>query len=188
MRRWRPARWPYIKESRAVERRRNYRYLGNYPLSSGPCMNSAALRTSGPGDILRQCADRPGQVDGKGFGEVTSTCTTLYRGVGAPLSGSTIYSTPTRPRPSFGTSIAWQNEIGAYPDGRADVHEHPLGPHHGPFYRHEEILNSPLGVRCLYSGVCRFQGGSMGGRLSEVSRRLLWTDLRYRSIKARRRV
>jgi outer membrane receptor protein involved in Fe transport len=47
----------------------NYRYLGNYPLSSGPCVNSAAEH-----DFGTTCANSPtamalGQIDGKGFGE-----------------------------------------------------------------------------------------------------------------------
>lgn len=44
-----------------------YRYLGNYPLSSGPCVNSAAEH-----DFGTTCANAPtplGQVNAQGFGE-----------------------------------------------------------------------------------------------------------------------
>ncbi len=49
----------------------NVRYLGNYPLSSGPCVNSAAVHDF-PG-VATSCANAPtplGQVNGKGFAEV----------------------------------------------------------------------------------------------------------------------
>jgi outer membrane receptor protein involved in Fe transport len=107
----------------------NYRYLGNYPLSSGPCVNSAAVHDF-PG-VATSCANAPtalGQVNGQGFGQVNL---------------DVHYALPSRWSASLGiynllnTHAAaaefWyvdrlQNEIGAYPDGRADVHEHPLEP------------------------------------------------------------
>jgi outer membrane receptor protein involved in Fe transport len=106
----------------------NYRYLGNYPLSSGPCNNAAAVHDfSGS----TSCADAPtalGQVNGKGFGETNL---------------DVHYAFPTRLTASLGiynlfnvhaaAAEFWyvdrlQNEIGTYPDGRADIHEHPLEP------------------------------------------------------------
>jgi outer membrane receptor protein involved in Fe transport len=107
----------------------NYRYLGSYPLSSGPCVNSAAVRDF-PG-VASSCVNAPtalGQVNGPGFGE---------------LNLDVHYALPSRWNLSVGiynllnTHAAaaefWyvdrlQSEIGAYPDGRADVHEHPLEP------------------------------------------------------------
>lgn len=104
----------------------NYRYLGNYPLSSGPCVDSAAEH-----DFGTPCTYAPtarGQVDGKGFGE---------------LSFDAHYALPSNWTASLGlynvlnTHAAaaefWyvdrlQNETGAFPQGRADVHEHPLEP------------------------------------------------------------
>jgi hypothetical protein len=47
-----------------------YRYLGNYPLSSGPCIDSAAAKDF---PATPNCASAPtaaGQVNGKGFGEL----------------------------------------------------------------------------------------------------------------------
>jgi hypothetical protein len=104
----------------------NYRYLGNYPLSSGPCVDAAAEH-----DFRTSCAKAPtapGQVDGKGFGEVNVD---VHYALSANWSASIgIYNL-------FNTHAAaaefWyidrlQNEVGAYPQGRADVHEHPLEP------------------------------------------------------------
>jgi outer membrane receptor protein involved in Fe transport len=107
----------------------NYRYLGNYPLSSGPCVNSAAVHDF-PG-IATSCANAPTaleQVNGKGFGQ---------------LNLDVYYALPSRWSLSLGlynllnahaaAAAFWyvdrlQNEIGNYPQGRADVHQHPLEP------------------------------------------------------------
>jgi outer membrane receptor protein involved in Fe transport len=107
----------------------SYRYLGNYPLSSGPCVNSAAAHDF-PG-VATSCANAPtalGQVNGQGFGE---------------LNLDVHYALPSRWSVSAGiynlldTHAAaaefWyvdrlRSEIGAFPDGRADIHEHPLEP------------------------------------------------------------
>ena len=107
----------------------NYRYLGSYPLSSGPCVNSAAVHDF-PG-VATSCANAPtalGQVNGQGFGQVNLDIH---------------YALPSRWSASLGiynllnthaaAAAFWyvdrlQNEVGAYPDGRADVHEHPLEP------------------------------------------------------------
>jgi outer membrane receptor protein involved in Fe transport len=107
----------------------NYRYLGSYPLSSGPCVNSAAVHDF-PG-VATSCANAPtalGQVNGQGFGQVNL---------------DVHYALPSRWSASLGiynllnthaaAAAFWyvdrlQNEVGAYPDGRADVHEHPLEP------------------------------------------------------------
>jgi outer membrane receptor protein involved in Fe transport len=107
----------------------DYRYLGNYPLSSGPCVDSAAVRDF-PG-VATSCANAPtalGQVNGQGFGQ---------------LNLDVHYALPARWSVSLGlynllnthASAAefWyvdrlRNEIGSYPDGRADVHVHPLEP------------------------------------------------------------
>jgi outer membrane receptor protein involved in Fe transport len=107
----------------------NYRYLGSYRLSSGPCVNSAAVHDF-PG-VATSCANAPtapGQVNGQGFGQVNLDIH---------------YALPSRWSASLGiynllnthaaAAAFWyvdrlQNEVGAYPDGRADVHEHPLEP------------------------------------------------------------
>jgi len=106
-----------------------YRYLGKYPLSSGPCVDSAAVRDF-PG-VATSCANAPtalGQVNANGFGQ---------------WNLSVNYADPSGWRTSLGiynllnTRAAaakfWyvdrlQSEVNSYPDGRADIHEHPIEP------------------------------------------------------------
>ena len=104
----------------------NYRYLGNYPLSSGPCVNSAAEH-----DFGTPCVRAPtalGQVDGKGFGEVNlDVHYALPSNWSAALGIYNLLNTHA-PAAEFWYVDRLQNEIGSYPIGRADVHEHPLEP------------------------------------------------------------
>ena len=108
----------------------NFRYLGNYPLSSGPCVNSA-VKHDFPGYTTcaaSPTAGAPGQVDGKGFGEWNLDAHYAFsRGWSASLG---IYNLLDKHAPAaeFWYVDRLRNEIGRYPDGRADVHEHPLEP------------------------------------------------------------
>jgi hypothetical protein len=106
-----------------------YRYLGDYPLSSGPCNDAAAVHDfPGVASSCRNAPTSPGQVDGKGFGE---TNLDLHYALSASWSASlAIYNL-------FNTHAAaaefWyvdrlRSEIGTDPQGRADIHEHPLEP------------------------------------------------------------
>jgi outer membrane receptor protein involved in Fe transport len=106
-----------------------YRFLGNYPLSSGPCVDSAAVHDfPGAATSCVNAPTAPGQVNAKGFGQ---------------LNLDVHYSLPSRWSFALGlynlldthASAAefWyvdrlQNEIAGYPQGRADVHLHPLEP------------------------------------------------------------
>jgi len=107
----------------------NYRYLGNYPLSSGPCVNSAAVHDF-PG-IATSCVNAPtalGQVNGQGFGQLNVD---VHRALPSRWSISLgIYNllNTHAAAAEFWYVDRLQNEIGTYPDGRADVHEHPLEP------------------------------------------------------------
>jgi outer membrane receptor protein involved in Fe transport len=107
----------------------DYRYLGNYPLSSGPCVDSAAVHDF-PG-VATSCANAPtapGQVNGKGFGELNLDAHYAFlRGWSASLGIYNILNTHGAAA-EFWYVDRMQNEISAYPDGRADVHEHPLEP------------------------------------------------------------
>lgn len=47
----------------------NYRYLGNYALSSGPCVDSAAAHDFRRGYTCANAPTAPGQVNGNGFGQ-----------------------------------------------------------------------------------------------------------------------
>lgn len=107
----------------------SYRYLGSYPLSSGPCVDSAAVHDFP--NVATSCADAPtarGQINGQGFGELN---------LDAHYAGPSGWSTSLGLYNLFNTHAAaaqfWyvdrlQSEIRAYPDGRADVHQHPLEP------------------------------------------------------------
>jgi outer membrane receptor protein involved in Fe transport len=107
----------------------NYRYLGNYPLSSGPCVDSAAVHDF-PG-IATSCANAPtapGQVNGRGFGELNlDVHFALQTGWTASLGIYNLLNTHAAAA-EFWYVDRLQNEIGSYPDGRADVHVHPLEP------------------------------------------------------------
>jgi hypothetical protein len=105
----------------------NYRYLGNYPLSSGPCVESAVVHDFGPG---YNCANSPtaaaqGQVDGKGFGQWNLDA--HYAWADGWSAGLGIYNV-------FNTHAAaaefWYVDRlpGEVAVGVADVHEHPLEP------------------------------------------------------------
>ena len=106
----------------------DYRYLGDYPLSSGPCVNAAAVKDF-PG--ATSCADAPtalGQVNGKGFGEMNLTVNyALPSGWTSSLGIYNVLNTHAAAA-EFWYVDRLQSEIGTYPDGRADIHEHPLEP------------------------------------------------------------
>jgi outer membrane receptor protein involved in Fe transport len=106
-----------------------YRYLGTYPLSSGPCVDAAAVHDF-PGTAT-SCTNAPtalGQVDGRGFGELNfdvhyalpsrwSLSLGLYNLLNTHASAAEFWYVDRLP-----------NEIGQYPQGRAGVHAHPLEP------------------------------------------------------------
>jgi len=106
----------------------NFRFLGNYPLSSGPCVNAAAVHDF-PG--ATSCASAPtaaGQIDGKGFGELNADVHyALPSGWSASLGIYNLLNTHAAAA-QFWYVDRLKSEIDAYPDGRADVHEHPLEP------------------------------------------------------------
>ena len=107
----------------------DYRYLGDYPLSSGPCVNSAAVKDF-PG-VATSCANAPtslGQVNGKGFGELNLDAHYAFSsGWSAALGIYNLLNTHAAAA-EFWYVDRLQSEIGTYPDGRADIHQHPLEP------------------------------------------------------------
>jgi hypothetical protein len=106
-----------------------YRYLGNYPLSSGPCVDSAAVHDF-PG-VAMSCANAPtalGQVNGKGFGQLNLDAHySLASGWGAALGIYNLLNTRAAAA-EFWYVDRLKSEVDLYPDGRADIHEHPLEP------------------------------------------------------------
>jgi outer membrane receptor protein involved in Fe transport len=107
----------------------NYRYLGNYPLSSGPCVNSAAVHDFP--NVATSCANAPtalGQINGKGFGELNLDVRyALPAGWSASIGIYNLLNTHAAAA-EFWYVDRLKSEIDTYPDGRADVHEHPLEP------------------------------------------------------------
>jgi len=108
----------------------SYRYLGNYPLSSGPCNNAAAIHDF-PNAGVTSCANAPtasGQVNGKGFGETNVDVHYEFaRQWSASLGIYNLFDVHA-PAAEFWYVDRLRSEIGSYPDGRADIHEHPLEP------------------------------------------------------------
>jgi len=103
----------------------NYRYLGNYPLSSGPCLNSAAEH-----DFGTTCADSPtkgalGQVDGKGFGEWNLDAHYAFpQGWSASVGIYNLFNAH-----AAAAEFWYVDRLPGEPAaGVADVHEHPLEP------------------------------------------------------------
>jgi len=96
----------------------DYRYLGNYPLSSGPC-------------VATSCASAPtapGQVNAKGFGEWNLDVRYAFAGGWSTSLGIYNLLNTHASAAQFWYVDRLRNEIDSYPDGRADVHEHPLEP------------------------------------------------------------
>jgi hypothetical protein len=105
----------------------NYRYLGSYPLSSGPCVESAVVHDFGPGYT---CANSPtsaapGQVDGKGFGEWNLDAHYSFaQGWSASLGIYNLFNTH-----AAAAEFWYVDRLPGEPAGGvAGVHEHPLEP------------------------------------------------------------
>jgi hypothetical protein len=107
----------------------SYRYLGNYPLSSGPCNNAAAVHDFP--NVATSCANAPtalGQVNGKGFGETNLDVHYAFPSNWSASLGIYNLLNTHAAAAEFWYVDRLQNEISSYPDGRADIHEHPLEP------------------------------------------------------------
>ena len=107
----------------------NVRYLGNYPLSSGPCVDSAAVHDF-PG-VATSCANAPtalGQVNGKGFTQVNVDAHYSFSASWSAALGIYNLLNTHAAAAEFWYVDRLRNEFGTYPDGRADIHEHPLEP------------------------------------------------------------
>jgi len=106
-----------------------YRLLGDFPISSGPCNDAAAVHDF-PG-VATSCANAPtaqGQVNGKGYGQLNLDVHYAFpQGWIASLGIYNLLDTHA-PAAEFYYVDRLQSEITTYPDGRADIHEHPLEP------------------------------------------------------------
>lgn len=107
----------------------NFRYLGRFPLSSGPC-NDAAARRDFAG-AASSCLDAPtarGQVDGRGFGQWNLDVRYRFDTHGSVVLGLYNLLNVQAAASQFWYVDRLRNEVAAYPAGRADVHAHPLEP------------------------------------------------------------
>jgi outer membrane receptor protein involved in Fe transport len=106
----------------------DYRYLGNYPLSSGPCVNSAAIHDFAGATSCANAPTAPGQINGKGFGELNLDAHYAFdHGWSAALGVYNVLNTHAAAA-QFWYVDRLKSEINTAPDGVADVHEHPLEP------------------------------------------------------------
>jgi outer membrane receptor protein involved in Fe transport len=116
-----------------------YRFLGNFPLSSGLCDDAAVQHdfpTSGPGGApAPNCAyavadglTGAGQLGGKGFGEFNLDATFAFLDGWSTSVGVYNLLNTKRNAAEFTYVDRLKSEITEYPDGRADTHIHSLEP------------------------------------------------------------
>ena len=106
----------------------NFRYLGDYPLSSGPCVDSAARNDFTGVSSCANAPTAPAQVNAKGFGELNFDVHYAFAsGWGASLGVYNVLNTHAAAA-EFWYVDRLKSEIATAPDGIADVHEHPLEP------------------------------------------------------------
>ncbi len=106
-----------------------FRYLGDYPLSSGPCVDSAAVHDF-PG-VATSCANAPtprGQVNGRGFGQLNLDLQYAITPSWTASLGLYNLLDTHAPAAEFFYVDRLRSEIAGFPEGRAGVHEHPLEP------------------------------------------------------------
>jgi outer membrane receptor protein involved in Fe transport len=117
----------YLKDAGPWSAGLGFRYISHYPLSSGPCRDGAAAHDF-PG-VATSCASAPtapGQVDAKGFGQWNLDARYAIDATwSASLGLYNIFDTHAAAA-QFWYVDRLRDEISAYPDGRADVHQHPL--------------------------------------------------------------
>jgi len=102
-----------------------YRYLSSFPLSSGPCVNSAAVHDF-PG--ATSCANAPtaaGQINGSGYGEWSGDVHYAF-GDGWNV-GLGVYNLLNKKADAM--QYWYVDRLPGEPaSGEADVHFHPLEP------------------------------------------------------------
>ena len=108
----------------------NFRYLGDYPLTSGRCNDAAAVNDFKNAGVT-SCANAPtalGQVNGKGFGQLNLDVQYAFpNGWGATLGVYNLLNTHAAAA-EFYYVDRLKSEIASDPAGVADIHEHPIEP------------------------------------------------------------
>ncbi len=115
----------YVKDLGPWSAGLQYRYLGAFPLSSGPCVDSAVAKDF-PG--LTSCANAPtsrGQVNGSGYGELNGDVHyELARGWNLALGVYNLLNKKTNAMEYW-----YVDRLQGEPTyGTADLHVHPLEP------------------------------------------------------------
>ena len=115
----------YVKNLGHLSGGLSYRYLGAYPLSSGPCVDSAVANDF-PG--YTSCANAPtakGQVDGHGYGEWNGDVHYAFANGWSAALG--IYNLLNKKADAM--EYWYVDRLQGEPaDGVADLHIHPLEP------------------------------------------------------------
>ena len=106
----------------------NLRYLGDYPLSSGPCNDAAAAHDFPGATGCANAPTAPNQVNGKGFTQLNLDVHYAFRPTWTASIGVYNLLNSHRPAAQFWYVDRLQSETATYPNGRADIHEHPLEP------------------------------------------------------------
>lgn len=105
------------------------RYLGNYALSSGPCVNASAVKDFPR--VATSCANAPtapGLVSGKGFAQLNLDAHYAFALGWSASAGIYNLLNTNAAAAEFWYVDRLRSETPSYPDGRADVHQHPLEP------------------------------------------------------------
>lgn len=106
-----------------------YRYLGHYALSSGLCNDTAAARDfPGAATSCATAPTAPGQIDGKGFGQVNLDIHYAFQPSWEVSVGLYNALNTHAAAAEFWYVDRLAGEVAGYPDGRADIHQHPLEP------------------------------------------------------------
>lgn len=113
-----------------------YRYLGNYPLASGLCDDTAvahdfansfaAGQTANCANAVAKGLTTAGELGGKGFGELNADVTYAFGGGWSATALAYNLLDTHRNAAEFTYVDRLQSEIADFPDGRADTHIHPL--------------------------------------------------------------
>jgi outer membrane receptor protein involved in Fe transport len=107
----------------------NYRYLGAYALSSGPCVNAAAVHDFPR--VATSCVNAPtalGQINARGFGEFNLDAHYAWSAGWTVSLGLYNLLDTHAAAAEFWYVDRLRSEIAGCPEGRADVHQHPLEP------------------------------------------------------------
>ena len=115
----------YLKNFHGWSGGLEYRYLGNFPLSSGPCSNAAVAADFSPSLTCATASTPQGQVNGKGYGEINLDARYDFGGGWSTALGVYNLLDTRRNAMEYFYIDRLQGESS---HGTADTHIHPLEP------------------------------------------------------------